>query len=314
MNLTVRHLAALAGYGRGHGYLELRWRADRGMRSEHFAISHLDSAALRAHALASRHDVYVGAAPRVRRPPADRGHRAGTRSTVKESWVVWVDCDHPDSHRQLRAFSPRPALAVASGSGGTHAYWSLARPVGPDRLEHANRRLAHALEGDRQSVDAARILRPLDTLNHKHSPPQPVELRWFEDGAVVEFDDVLASVPKLPASAAGTGAVEPRDPRGDPLLTIPPTIYVPVLVGMPLNRDRKVACPFHDDRTPSLHAFGPGRGWRCFGCGARGSIFDLAARLWGLQTRGSDFRELRRRLTDTFGVETPGLRATRRGT
>ena len=167
MNLTVRHLAALAGYGRGQGYLELRWRADRGMRSEHFAISDLDSAALRALTLAPRHDVYVGAAPRARRPPVDRRHRAGTRSTVDESWVLWIDCDQPDSHHQLHAFSPRPALAVASGSGGTHAYWPLARPVGPDQLEHANRRLAQALHGDRHSVDAARILRPA-----RHAEPQ----------------------------------------------------------------------------------------------------------------------------------------------
>jgi DNA primase len=86
------------------------------------------------------------------------------------------------------------------------------------------------------------------------------------------------------------------------LLTIPPVTYVPVLVGAPLNRDRKVPCPFHDDRTPSLHAYGPGRGWRCFGCGAGGSIFDLAARLWGLGTRGPDFRELRQRLAETFDL------------
>ena len=219
--------------------------------------------------------------------------------------MLWIDCDQPDSHHDLHAFSPRPALAVASGSGGTHAYWPLARPVGPDQLERANRRLAQALQGDRRSVDAARILRPLGTLNHKHSPPRPVELRWFDDGAVVELDDVLAALPelpKVPGSAAGAGRVEPRDPRGDPLLAIPPTVYVPVLVGTPLNRDRKVSCPFHADRTPSLHAYGRGLGWRCFGCGACGSIFDLAARLWGLHTRGRDFRELRRGLAETFDV------------
>jgi hypothetical protein len=216
--------------------------------------------------------------------------------------VLWIDCDQPDSHHQLHAFSPRPALAIASGSGGTHAYWPLVRPVGPDQLEHANGRLAQALHGDRQSVDAARILRPLGTLNHKHSPPRPVQLRWFDDGAVVELDDVLAPLPELPASSAGAGAVEPRDTRGDPLLAIPPIVYVPVLVGIPLNRDRKVSCPFHDDRTPSLHAYGPGLGWRCFGCGARGSIFDLGARLWGLGTRGRDFRQLRERLAETFDL------------
>ena len=119
-----------------------------------------------------------------------------------------------------------------------------------------------------------------------------------------KLDDVLAALPAAARARRrrGAGTVEPRDPRGDPLLAIPPTVYVPVLVGTPLNRDRKVSCPFHDDRTPSLHAYGRGRGWRCFGCGACGSIFDLAARLWGLRTRGRDFRELRRGLATTFDV------------
>jgi hypothetical protein len=65
-----------------------------------------------------------------------------------------------------------------------------------------------------------------------------VELRWFDEGAVVALDDVLASLPEVHDSAAGAGGV---DPRGDPLLAISPGIYVPVLVGSPLNRDRKVS-------------------------------------------------------------------------
>jgi CHC2 zinc finger len=311
MNTTLRHLAMLAGYGRGRGYLELRWRTSHGMRCEHFPISGLDAVALRARALAGEHEVYVGAAPRARPPrravssAADGGRveRAGTRAAIAESWVAWADCDQPDSHERLRSFAPRPPLAIASGSGGTHAYWPLSRPVGPDVLEQVNWRLAQALDADRQSVDAARILRPAGTLNHKHAPARPVAVRWFDEGAVIDLAHLVAALPPLPARRAGcAGTVEPRDPRGDPLLAVPPTVYVPLLVGAPLDCDRKVACPFHEDRTPSLHAFGRGRGWRCFGCGACGSIFDLAARLWGLQTRGRDFRELRRRLEATFSV------------
>ena len=83
MNITVRHLAALAGYGRGQGYLELRWRAHRGMRSEHFAISDLDKAALRALTLAPQHDVYVGAAPRAHPPPTEGTERARARQSTK---------------------------------------------------------------------------------------------------------------------------------------------------------------------------------------------------------------------------------------
>jgi hypothetical protein len=292
MSETARHLAALAGYGRAEGYLELRWRAPRGMRSEFIAITALDTAAARAHTLSVDHDVYVGAAPRAR--------RAGTRAAVQASWVLWVECDRADSHLALNAFVPRPALAIASGSGGTHAYWPLASPLAPDALEHANRALAFALDADRQSTDAARILRPAGTLNHKRAPAQPVALRWFDEGAVFDAGQVLAEVPHPTVHVGARGTVERRDPAGDPLLAIPPTVYVPALVGRPLSRDRKVACPFHDDRTPSLHAFGPGHGWRCFGCGACGSIFDLAAHVWGLGTRGPDFCELRRRLATTF--------------
>jgi hypothetical protein len=292
MNDTVRHLAALAGYGRAQGYLELRRRANQGMRSEYFPVSALDCAATRARALGTQGDVYVSAAPRSR--------RAGTRSAVREGWVLWVDCDDVQAHERLRDFSPRPPLAIASGSGGTHAYWPLATPVEPERLEQANRRLALALGADRQSTDAARILRPAGTSNHKHSPPRPVQLRWFDEGVVVALEQVVSHLRDPSATVGGEGTVRRRDPAGDRLLAIPPSVYVPVLVGHPLNRDHKVPCPFHEDQTPSLHAFGRGRGWRCFGCGARGSIFDLAAGLWGLRTRGREFRELRRRLADTF--------------
>ena len=294
MNDTARHLAVLAGHGRGQGYLELRWRTLRGMRSEYFAISAMDSAAARARALGADSDVYVGAAPRCR--------RSGTRAAIREGWTLWVDCDHPDSHQRLDAFSPRPAVAIASGSGGTHAYWPLSCSLEPDRLEDGNRRLACALDADPQSTDAARILRPVGTHNHKHRPARPVALRWFDEGVVFDAADVVAGLPRPPAQAGAHGAVERRHPRGDALLAIPPKVYVPVLVGQRLNHQGKVACPFHDDHSPSLHAFGRGRGWRCFGCGARGSIFDLAARLWGLGTRGREFRELRRGLAETFGL------------
>jgi hypothetical protein len=294
MNDTARHFAALAGYGRAEGYLELRWRTRRAMRSEFFAISALDAAAERARGLAGSADVYVGVAPRA--------GRAGCRAAVREGWTLWVDCDRADSHVALEAFAPRPALAIASGSGGSHAYWPLAAPIAPEALEHANRALACALHADQRSTDAARILRPAGTLNHKHAPARPVALRWFAEDTVFDAARLVAGLPQPPPGAGARGSVERRDPAGDPLLAIAPSVYVPALVGRALNREGKVRCPFHHDHTPSLHAFGPGRGWRCFGCGACGSIYDLAARLWGLRTRGRDFRELRRRLASTFDV------------
>ena len=215
--------------------------------------------------------------------------------------MLWVDCDRADSHPALHAFVPRPALAIASGSGGTHAYWPLADRSHPTPRARQPRVWPSALQADRHSVDAARILRPAGTLNHKHAPPRPVELRWFDEGAVVDSTTSSRRCPSCPGDRQrrrrrhGRAVATRAAIRCWP--SLPPSTS-PSSSGPPLNRDRKVSCPFHDDRTPSLHAFGRGLGWRCFGCGACGSIFDLAARLWGLRTRGRDFRELRRRLAE----------------
>jgi len=81
------------------------------------------------------------------------------------------------------------------------------------------------------------------------------------------------------------------------LLAVPPELYVERLTGQRVGRSRKVHCPFHDDRTPSLHVYeAPERGWYCFGCACGGSIYDLAALLWRRGTRGEDFVALRREL------------------
>ena len=54
-----------------------------------------------------------------------------------------------------------------------------------------------------------------------------------------------------------------------------------------------------DDASPSLHVYeGPEGGWYCFSCRRGTSLYDLAAPLWGLRTRGPDFLELKRRLTE----------------
>jgi DNA primase len=74
-------------------------------------------------------------------------------------------------------------------------------------------------------------------------------------------------------------------------------IYAARLTGQRVGRSRKVHCPFHDDRTPSLHVYEePERGWFCFGCGVGGSIYDLASLLWHRDTRGEEFVRLRREL------------------
>jgi hypothetical protein len=83
----------------------------------------------------------------------------------------------------------------------------------------------------------------------------------------------------------------------DPLLLVPPPVYFERLTGVRVGRSGKLRCFFHHDRSPSLHVYPEaGRGWYCFGCGRGGSVYDLAALLWGRKTRGGDFLELRREL------------------
>jgi len=46
-----------------------------------------------------------------------------------------------------------------------------------------------------------------------------------------------------------------------------------------------------------MHVYAdPGQGWYCFGCGRGGTIYDLAAMLWGRDTHGREFIQLRREL------------------
>jgi CHC2 zinc finger len=79
------------------------------------------------------------------------------------------------------------------------------------------------------------------------------------------------------------------------------------LLGIEVPHHRKLACPFHDDRRPSLHVHPTAeRGWYCYGrCRRCGTIYDLAAPLYGLEMRGDDFMRLRAQLRRLFGLQAP---------
>ena len=69
----------------------------------------------------------------------------------------------------------------------------------------------------------------------------------------------------------------------DPLNRLRPTLYIRVLTGREVDRNGFVRCPFHaggNERTPSLYAY-PEGGWKCFGCGAGGRIYQFAGLLAG---------------------------------
>ncbi|MDQ6805398.1 MAG: CHC2 zinc finger domain-containing protein, partial [Actinomycetota bacterium] len=242
---------------------------------------------------------------------APRQRRAGGRTAVQRSWVLWADCDTPQASRALAGFHPEPSLMVRSGTGeNRHAYWLLEQPIALDQLEALNLRLARTLGADERSYDAARILRVAGTHNHKHQPPTDVILE--------AATGKLHTPPAIAAAVIDVNHDEPharrrdhgpprREGEHDELLAVDPVVYVQALTGLQPGRDGKVSCPFHPDQTPSLHVYpNPSRGWYCYGCKRGGSIYDLAAELWltgeksSVELRGSEFLWVRERLLARF--------------
>lgn len=288
---AARHLSMLAGREAPGALVELRFRRPAGpMLQRFYPTTRMRQAARTAVQLARVHDVYVGAAPRRR--------RAGGRSAVQRGWVLWADCDTPASTNKLAGFTPAPSLIVRSGSSeNRHSYWLLDHPIGVSELEALNLRLARALGADDGVVTKAHtILRVAGTANHKHRPPAPVTLERVtgELHSAAAIAAALGDVvdDELPRRRREQDAA--RRPVEDPLLAIEPVVYVQALTGLHPGRDGKISCPFHADETPSLHVYpDPARGWYCYSCRRGGSIYDLAAELWGRDPRGREFLKLR---------------------
>jgi len=76
--------------------------------------------------------------------------------------------------------------------------------------------------------------------------------------------------------------------------------YVFRLTGEEPNRAGYLHCPLpdHEERTPSFSC--RDTRWRCYGCGAHGSIYELAGILWDLPRSGADFRRIHERLIEVF--------------
>lgn len=288
------YLEVLSGREPNDSLYELRYRQPaRSMRQRFYRIDRRRQLAETVLALAARADVYIGCAP--------RRERFGGKRAIERVWTLWADCDDAESAVRLAGFTPAPALVIRSGSGSNrHAYWPLREPLTPLEAEQANRRLAHALAADLAATDAARILRPPGTANHKHQPAAPVTLDALRLGCVRTADEIVGSLEDPPPHQQRSRTlVDTHD--DDALRNIPPIVYVYALTGRSASRDGKVLCPFHEDRTPSLHVYDtPEQGWYCYGCGRGGSIYDLAALVWQIEPRGRRFRELRDRLVNTL--------------
>lgn len=292
-----RYLFLLFGRARASTLIELRWRAAAGMYRRFVNANDLQTVAREARRKAENTDVFVGVLPRWQ----TRGDR---RAVAGDARAVWVDLDAVEAAGALALVQPVPHFIVASGGPGhVHAYWSLASPAAPAQVERANRRLAWAVGGDLQCTDAPRILRPPGTLHHGRGG-LPVRLVSESCGPPVPLAALVGGLPDPPARRPQTSRSSGHGrPVLDPLLAVAPERYVRVLTGQSVGRDRKVRCPLHSDRTPSLHVYeDPADGWYCFGCGCGGSVYDLAAGVWGISPRGDKFAVLRAGLQHKLGL------------
>ena len=87
-----------------------------------------------------------------------------------------------------------------------------------------------------------------------------------------------------------------RTNQGDPLLSVPPPVYVKAMIGEAVPERGIIHCPLpgHEDRTPSFRVHRESdRGWYCFGCLTGGTIIDLGRELSGIGDRGPAYLELR---------------------
>ncbi|WP_249011194.1 CHC2 zinc finger domain-containing protein [Conexibacter sp. DBS9H8] len=299
-----RYLQLLGGRARAGELLEIRYRIPEGMGRRFVQACEVRAAARTIRALASGSDTFVGVLPRVR--PRGRLDDIAPFATV-----AWVDCDTHASTRTLASLRCPPTMLVASGSEDhRHAYWLLRAPVDLPGLERLNRTLALALGADAGVVTKPHtILRPPTSLNHKHAPPRAVRLLDIDPSRAydpAELTDGLHA-PSPPAPTDVRRDVVPAWPRrarqeGDEsvyerLRELPAAEYVRALTGREPNREGKVRCVFHEERTPSLQLY-PDGSWCCFGCGRGGTIVDFAAGIWGLGTKGPDFLRVRDRLAE----------------
>ena len=67
-------------------------------------------------------------------------------------------------------------------------------------------------------------------------------------------------------------------------------------------------CPFHDERSPSFRVFPDSKRFKCFGCNARGDVFEFLKRF-----EGKDFGAAARELAVEAGVTIPDDRGAEIG-
>lgn len=220
----------------------------------------------------------------------------GIRCDASGILVIDVDPRHGGDdrlHELERALGPLPSTVEAlTGGGGQHLIFAApvdVAPIGklgdgvdvkwrgyivaPPSLHESGRAYEWSVDGDPARRRPARL-------------PD----RWLE---AIAPDQKKAPSPPPPSGAGGEDFLRLR----------PPAEYVRLIAGLEVAPGGKVCCPFHPDRTPSLHVYETARaGWFCFGCERGGSIYEFAALKVGyeLPLRGVQFLRIEQALLKLY--------------
>lgn len=120
-------------------------------------------------------------------------------------------------HWQALWFLKREDAAVKAGLisrkeiAVIDAQWGVNRDYIPaDDAAQLSRRIAYAEGADKSGWDVTQVLRLPGTYNHKHTPPQRIELLWAERRyyTVAEVETAYPSVPEAPPSSGTLTPVE----------------------------------------------------------------------------------------------------------
>lgn len=148
-----------------------------------------------------------------------------TNANVKSIRAHFVDLDNLSAAQNYEAaavWSPAPSFAVQTSPGKFHLYWTVEPYSDVTRFTVVQRKLRQLFDGDRATIDPARVMRVPGTM-HCKGEPRPVTC-WGLPGygqryAVDTIDAALAHVQVF--DSGGT-----RRPLGDPALAAPSLDWV----------------------------------------------------------------------------------------
>ncbi|MEA2496367.1 MAG: primase [Thermoleophilaceae bacterium] len=183
-----------------------------------------------------------------------------------ETVVLWLDRDESDPKKANLAARARDRAAARLNDAGVQTV----KVVGATGGKDANDLLMElGAEGMARRIRA--LARDLETLPKPEPAPAPMPRPRVSPRSIFATD---------------------RDRARDELHEIPAEEYLTRLAGTEF-RNGKGLCPFHSERTASLHAGPQGAHlFHCFGCGASGDIFTAAGLLWDIDPKGDGFKEL----------------------